>query len=41
MKKFIIVLSLIFGIVTLSSCGAVGSKKTDKTERPAEASILL
>lgn len=41
MKKFIITLALIIGIVSLSSCGGSGSNKTDKTERPAEVSVVL
>ena len=41
MKKFIIVLVLALGIVSLSARGGYGGKKTDKTERPAEAHCIL
>lgn len=41
MKKLVIALVLAVGLVSLSSCGGYGGKKTDKTERPAEAHCIL
>lgn len=40
MKKFILALTVVFGLISLTSCFGHSGNKADKTERPAEVSII-